>query len=153
MEHLRLRPKTYHFSQLPDSPTNIDSRHLSQEIKFLVYPMASRSSKRLRTPAASATVAINGTAARSSTGVRAASKRGKQSGGRGRGRPPISHVPGFSQGMSSAYLHDFTTAMVGAASADTVLAAVKRLEPSDAEARRRARSLKPSKEGSRAWMD
>ena len=106
-----------------------------------MYPMASRSSKRLRTPAASATVAINGTAARSSTGVRAASKRGKQSGGRGRGRPPISHVPGFSQGMSSAYLHDFTTAMVGAASADTVLAAVKRLEPSDAEARKAGAEL------------
>jgi len=38
-------------------------------------------------------------------------------------------------------LHDFTTAMVGAASADTVLAAVKRLEPSDAEARKAGAEL------------
>ena len=103
--------------------------------------MSSRSSKRSRTPAAAATVAINSTAARSSKGTQAASKRGKQSSGRGRGRPPISPVPGFSQGMGSAYLHDFTTAMVGAAAADTVLAVVKSLEPMDAEARKAGAEL------------
>ena len=101
--------------------------------------MASRTSKRSRTPAAAATVATNSTASRPPGGAQAASKRGRQAGGRG--GPPISPVPGFSQGMGSAYLHDFTTAMVGAASADTVLAAVKRLEPMDAEARKAGAEL------------